>query len=90
MIQSGQNVSALGVLGTSCLAIFSCVDPLLPKGEASYNQWAFEIWSLWPYYQEEVLCKGVIQSLKDDATEMVRYLGPAPSVDVILDRLHSL
>ena len=46
VIQSGQNVSALGALGTPCLTIFSGVDPPLPKGEANYNQWAFKVCSL--------------------------------------------
>ena len=42
-IQSGHNIMAFGPLGTPCLAIFSGVDPPLPKGEATYNQWAFEV-----------------------------------------------
>ena len=42
-IPSGLNFSALGALGTPLLAIFSGVDAPFPKGEASYNQWAFEI-----------------------------------------------
>ena len=46
MIQSGQNITVLGTLGTPQLAIFSSVDPPLPKGEATFNQWAFEVHGL--------------------------------------------
>ena len=54
-IQSGHNVSALGAIGTPCLAMFSGVDPPLSKGEATYDQWAFEVCNLQSCYQEEVL-----------------------------------
>ena len=37
-LQNGQNITALGALGTPYLAIFSGVDSPLPKGEATYNQ----------------------------------------------------
>ena len=50
-IQSGHNVSALGALGIPCLATFSGIDPPLPKGEATYNQWAFEVHSLLSHHQ---------------------------------------
>ena len=89
-IQSGHNVTVLGALGTPHLAIFRAVDPSLPKGETTYNQWAFKVHSLQSHYQEEVLCEGIIQSLKGDATDMIRYLGPTPSVNAILDKLNSL
>ena len=35
------------------LAIFSGVDPPLPKGEATYNQWDFKVQSLQSNYWEE-------------------------------------
>ena len=41
-------------------------------------------------YQEEVLLEDIIWSLKGDATDMVTYLDPTPSVVVILDKLDSL
>ena len=63
-IQSGQNVSALEALGSTHYAIFSYVDLPLQKGEANYNQWAFDVQSLQPYYQEEVLWEGMIQLFK--------------------------
>ena len=53
--QSGQNITMLGALGIPCLAVFSGSDPPLLKGEATYNQWAFEVCSLWSQYQEGVL-----------------------------------
>ena len=34
--------------------------------------------------------RGIIRSFKGDATDMVRFLGPALSVNVILDKLDSL
>ena len=89
-VQHWHNVSALGALGTPCLAIFSDVDPPLLKWEANYIQWAFEVWRLLSCYQEEVLWEGMIQLLKDDTADVVRYLGPAPSVDAIWDKLDSL
>ena len=39
--------------------------------------------------QEEVLWEGIIWSLKGNAMDMVRFLGPAPSVNAILDKLDS-
>ena len=58
-IQSGQNVLALGALGTPHLVIFSSADPPLPKGEATYNQWAFEVQSLQSHYQQEIFVERV-------------------------------
>ena len=40
--------------------------------------------------QEEVLQESIIQSLKGNATDMVRFLGPTFSVNAILDKLDSL
>ena len=79
-----------GALGTPCLAVFSGSDPPLPKGEAMYSQWAFEVHSLQSCYQEGVLQEGIIQSLKGNAADMVHFLGPAPSVKAILDKLDSI
>ena len=39
---------------------------------------------------QEILWKGIIQLLKGDVTDMVRFLGPSLSVDAILDKLDSL
>ena len=88
--QSGQNSMASWALGTSWLAIFSNVDSPLPKGEATYNQWAFEVRSLQSCSLEEVLWDGIIWSLKGNARDIVQVLGPATSVDVILEKLDSL
>ena len=90
VIQNAQNITALGALGTPHLAIFSGVDPPLPKGEATYNQWTFEVHSIESCYQEGVLWEGIIWSLKGHAANMVQFLGPTPSVDAILDKLDSL
>ena len=70
--------------------MFSSVDHPLPKGEATYNQWTFEVCSVQSCYQEEVLQVGIIWSLKDEAADMVRYLGPSPSINAILEQLDSL
>ena len=72
------------------LAVISGIDPPIPKGEATYNQWAFEVQSLQSHYQEEVLQEVIIWLLKGDTTDMVRFLGPAPSINAILDKLDSL
>ena len=80
----------LGALGTPHLAIFSASDPPLAKGEATCNQWAFEVCRLQSPYQEGVLWEGIIWSLKGDVANMVWFLGPAPSVEAILDKLDSL
>ena len=53
--QDGQNITALGALGTPHLAVFSGTDPPLPKGETTYDQLAFQAHSLQSHYQEEVL-----------------------------------
>ena len=79
-IHSGQNITVLGVLGTPHLAVFSGSDPPLTKWEATYNQWTFEVCSLWSCYQEGVLQEGIIQLLKGEVADMVRFLGPVPSV----------
>ena len=89
-IQSGKNITAMGALGTLHLAIFSGIDPSLPNGEVTYNQWTFEVCSLQSHYQEEVLWEGIPLLLKGDAANMVRFLGLAPSVKAILDKLDSL
>ena len=89
-IQNGQNITALGVLGTPHLAVFSGSDLPLAKGEATYNQWAFEVCSLWSHYQERVLWEGISQLLKGDANDMVRFLGPTSSLKAILDKLDSI
>ena len=59
-LQNGQNIAELGSLGTPCLAVFSGTDSLLPKGEATNNQKAFEVHSLQSQHQEEVLLEGII------------------------------
>ena len=45
-LQNGQNITALGALGIPHLDIFSGADPPLPKEEATYNKWSFEVHSL--------------------------------------------
>ena len=70
-IQSRQNITVLGALGTPCLAVFSGTYPLLPRGDATYNQWAFEVHSLQSCCQEGGLQEGIIWSLKVDAADMV-------------------
>ena len=45
---------------------------------------------MWSHYQEEVLQESIIQLLKGDAADMVRFLGPTPCVNAILDKLDSL
>ena len=77
-IQSGQNITVLGALGTPCLTIFSGSDPPLQKEEATYNQWAFEVCSLQSHYEEGVLQEGIMQLLKGDAVDIVRFLDPKP------------
>ena len=88
--QNGQNVTAFGALGTPCLAIFRWYGFPSFQGEATYNQWAFKVCSFKPWYQEEVLQQGIIQSLKSDTANMVWFLGPAPSIKAIPDKLDSL
>ena len=85
-IQGRQNITVLGALGTPHLAVFNGSDPPLPKGGTTYNQWALEVHSLQSCYQEGVLQEGIICLLKGDATDMVQFLGPAHSVEAILDK----
>ena len=59
-LQNRQNVAALGSLGTPHLAVFSGADPPFPKGEATYNQWAFKVCSLQSQYWEDILWDGII------------------------------
>ena len=49
-LQSGQNLTTLWALETPQLAVPSGADPPLPKGESTYNQWAYEVCSLQSHY----------------------------------------
>ena len=63
-LQNGQNVAALGALETLHLTRFSSADPPLPKGEVTYNHWAFEVCSLQFWYRKDASGRALSDPLR--------------------------
>ena len=58
-----------------------------PKGEVSYEQWRHEIVCIREVYPVQTAMEGVRRSLRGQAADMVRYLGPTATVGDVVDKL---
>ena len=59
----------------------------IPKGEVSYEQWRHEIICVRDDYSRQNAMEGVRRSLRGQAADMVRYLGPTATVGDVVDKL---
>ena len=60
------------------------------KTKASFEQWCHEVWCVKDHYQDMVVWKSIIQSLKGDKVDMTRYMGLTASIDHILPKLSNI
>ena len=56
------------------------------KGEASFEQWSYELQTLRKTYSESVLREGIQRSLKGAAAHTVHNMGPGASLDTIIKK----
>ena len=56
------------------------------KGEASFEQWSYELQSLRKTYSESALREGIQRSLKGAAADKVCNMGPDASLDTIIKK----
>ena len=56
------------------------------KGEASFEQWSYELQSLRKTYSESALREGIQRSLKAAAVDTVCNMGPDASLDTIIKK----
>ena len=56
------------------------------KGEASFEQWSYELQTLRKTYSESSLREGVQRSLKGAAADIVHNMGPGASLDTIIKK----
>ena len=54
------------------------------EGEASFEQWSYELQSLRKTYSESALRDGIQRSLKGSAVDTVCNMGPDASLDTII------
>ena len=59
------------------------------KGEASFEQWSYELQTLRKTYSESALREEIQRSLKGDAADTVSNMGPDASLDTIIKNLPS-
>ena len=57
------------------------------KTEVSCEQWYHEVQCVKDHYPESVVWESLVQSLKEAAADMARYMGPTTSVTEILQKL---
>ena len=60
------------------------------KEEVSYGQWTFEVCSVIGHYSQAILREGMIKSLRENAVDILCYLGPGAWVQDILDKLDTM
>ena len=56
------------------------------KGEASFEQWSYELQSLGKTYSESALREGIQRSLKEAAADTVCNMGPEATLDTIIKK----
>ena len=56
------------------------------KGEASFEQWSYELQTLWKTYSESALREGTQRSLKGAAVDTVHNMGPDASLDTFIKK----
>ena len=57
------------------------------KGEASFEQWSYELQTLRKTYSESALREGIQRSLKGAAANTVHNIGPGASLDTIIKKI---
>ena len=58
------------------------------KGDASFEQWSYELQTLRKTYSESALREGIQRSLKGAAADTVSNMGPDASLDTIIKTYH--
>ena len=56
------------------------------KGEASFEQWSYELYTLRKTYSESALREGIQRSLKGATADTVHNMGPDASLDTIIKK----
>ena len=56
------------------------------KTEVSFKQWYHEVQCIKDHYLESVVQESIVRSLKGEAADMARYMGPTASVSDILQK----
>ena len=56
------------------------------KGEASFEQWSYELQTLRKTYSEAALREGIQRSWKGSAVDTVCNMGPDASLDTIIKK----
>ena len=59
----------------------------VPKGEVSYEQWKYEIVCTQGMYTEVLITEGIRRSVRGQAADMARFMGPNVSPTEILKKL---
>ena len=54
------------------------------KGEASFEQWSYELQTLRQSYSEAALREGIQRSMKGAAADTVHNMGPGASLDLLM------
>ena len=73
-------------LGTPCINTFSG-EATSDKTEVSFEQWYHEVQCIKYHYPESVVWESIVQSLKEAAADMARYMGATTSMAHILQKL---
>ena len=60
------------------------------KGEASFEQWSYELQSLRKTYSESALRKGIQRSLRGAAADTVHNMGPEATLDYNKEVYHHI
>ena len=60
------------------------------KTEKTYEQWIFDVKTIRPSYPEGLLKEAIFGSLKGNAADIARGLGPETTVDQVLELLNSI
>ena len=60
------------------------------KGEASFEQWSYELQSLRKTYSESALREGIQRSLKGVAVDTVCNMGPDATLDTIIKKFSNI
>ena len=72
-----------GVLRTN-IAKLSMFSRERTKGEVSFEQWTYELQTLWKSYSDSALREGIQYSLREAATDAVHNMGPNVPLDMII------
>ena len=74
---------------TPRITFFSGEDPP-NKNKKTYERWIFDVKTIRPSYPKGFLKEAIFGSLKGNAADIARGLGPGTTVDQVLDLLDSI